>query len=131
MTRVLEGNPTTGYYWTDPDPLYPCANAECENAATDEETYHRCEVCQRQMCADCLKTLDPDRGCEFCPACAVCDYCAAPAKIQCEGCGELLCAKDARQVISETGAPEDPEYKRVEEFTCRTGCRLAQRSEAA
>lgn len=90
--RILERD-RYGHYWADPEPpAYPCSNAECREAASDQETHHKCEACQKQFCADCLTRIG---DLEYCPECSVCAQCAGPAINCCEECGHLLCPKCA------------------------------------
>lgn len=74
-------------YWNPADPEFKCAG--CDAPAWTLEEHHKCIVCSKRFCADCLVAIGEEK---YCPEHAKCS-CGRLAIEACGECGEVLCDK--------------------------------------
>lgn len=75
-------------FYRDSEPQFKCQTRECDSLAFREGDHHRCEVCTKRFCGDCLTKFE---DLLFCGTCCVCDTCQQPAIALCVDGGELVC----------------------------------------
>jgi len=87
MLALMDSQTERQYFGCDEtEPLYFCASG-CGYDAWEPEELHKCIVCQKRFCPDCLISIGGEK---FCPDHAKCP-CGTPAIASCDDCGAVLC----------------------------------------